>query len=137
MLRRAGKDTWDQFVKRLPPGRELYQTLVPTDLTYHGVVQGNFDYVPPNSLLAALRMWLEERGEEEVLYFLTETVGSEAGDFVVSLSSLTEEELAEVNRGRESAFSGIRGDWALFMDHEGRLHVAGPSDLFDTLRAVV
>jgi hypothetical protein len=31
--------------------------------------------------------------------------------------------------------AGTDFSWALFMDHEGQLHVAGPSELFSCLQA--
>lgn len=91
--------------------------------------------MPPEEVLEVLKKWMSARKETEVLYFLVESITGEPTDFHVSLSSLTVDALAGINRGRENVFVGVNGDWAMFIDHEGLLHIAGPRDLFDIVKA--
>jgi hypothetical protein len=53
----------------------------------------------------------------------------------MSVSELTEAALSALNPGFENVLIGPDFSWALFMDHEGYLHVAGPQDLFSCLQA--
>ncbi len=135
MIRPADPAVWLNFTRRLPKGRDLYKLQLPADLPYRGKLQAVLDYVPPDSILQPLREWVARRTDTEVLYFMTEGVTGEPSDFVITLSSLTHDALASINVGRENVFVGMNGDWALFIDHEGGLHVAGPSDLFDVLNS--
>ena len=124
-----------EYKRRLPAGRDLYTINLPTDLPYRGVLRKSFAYVPPDAVLDALARWMFARKETEVVYFLTEVIGEEPTDYVISRSSLTAADLSAVNDGRENVFVGVNGDWAVFMDHEGGLHVAGPTELYEVLNA--
>ena len=134
MIRPIQPDAWLEFKRRLPQSTELYSINLPADLPYQGAIDGSFDYILPPCVLDTLRRWLANRKEEEILYFLTEVVGNEKTDFAVSLSSLNEAELLDINHGRENVLAGTNGEWALFVDHEGALHVSGPIDLFEILK---
>lgn len=134
MIRAADASDWFEFERRLPASRDrLYRFYLPVDLPHRGAVRKAFDYVPPDAVLEAVKKWMAGRHETEVLYFLVEACTAEATDFVISLSSLTEHELGTMNPGRENVFVGVKGDWAMFMDHEGALHVAGPAELFSVV----
>lgn len=135
MIAPAPNGAWSTYKQRLPVGRELYQVYLPADLPVRGKIGGSFDYVPPDRVLAALQAWMTSHHEKELYYFLTESVGDEPADFIVTVSSLTDSDLRTVNRGRENALVATTGSWAIFIDHEGVMHVAGPADLFEAVKA--
>ena len=135
MIRAADPGAWLEYKRRLSGGRDIYTIQLPADLPYRGALRKSFDYVPPDSVLDALRRWMSARNETEALYFLTEVMAAEASDYVVSLSSLTEADLSTINAGRENVLADLKRDWSVFMDHEGALHVAGPSELYEVLNA--
>jgi hypothetical protein len=135
MIRPADPRAWLEYKRRLPGGRELDTLPLPTDLPYRGVLRKSFNYVPPDSVLEALSRWMSGRKETDLLYFLTEYIGAEPTDYVISRSSLTEAELSAINNARQNVFVGVNGDWAVFMDHDGGLHVAGPAELYEVLNA--
>jgi hypothetical protein len=56
-------------------------------------------------------------------------------EYEISVSELTETALSELNSGFENVLVGTDFSWALFIDHEGHLHVAGPTELFACLKA--
>jgi hypothetical protein len=55
--------------------------------------------------------------------------------YEISVSELTEAALSERNSGFENVLVGTDFSWALCMDHERLLHVAGPTELFACLKA--
>ena len=133
---RMVNNMWLRYKKLLSTSHELYVPALPETLPYVGIVEGPFDYVLPEAVLERLRQWLSSRGIASVFYFLTE--GLSAGhptDYEISVPELTEATLSELNNGFESVLVGTDFSWALFMDHEGNLHVAGPDDLFVCLQA--
>src|SRR5712691_5188776 len=136
MIKAISEDTWLRYKKSLSTSHKLYVPALPETLPYLGIIEGSFDYVLPDTILERLRQWLSSRGIASVFYFLTE--GSPVGyptDYEISVSELTEETLSELNNGFENVLVGTDFSWALFMDHEGHLHVAGPDDLFACLKA--
>jgi hypothetical protein len=119
----------------LSTSHKLYVPALPETLPYLGIIEGPFDYVPPETILEQLRQWLSSRGIVSVFYFLTEGISeSHPTDYEISVSELTEETLSELNNGFENVLVDTDFSWALFMDHEGNLHVAGPDDLFVCLQ---
>ena len=133
---RVGNKMWLRYKTLLSTSHELYVPALPETLPYLGIIEGPFDYVPPEAILERLRQWLSSRGIALVFYFLTEG-GSESHptDYAINVSELTEATLLELNNGFENVLVGTDFSWALFMDHEGNLHVAGPNDLFVCLQA--
>jgi len=127
---------WLRYKTLLSTSHELYVPALPETLPYLGIIEGPFDYVPPEIILERLRQWLSSRGIASVFYFLTEEVSeSHPTDYEISVSELTEATLSALNNGFENVLVGTGFSWALFMDHEGNLHVAGPDDLFACLQA--
>lgn len=108
---------------------------LPDGLQRPGNIRGPFDYVPPEAFLVRLREWMLERGDSSLYYFLTETVSGEDRElnFEIAVWDLSAEELAGVNNSVESLLVGVDYSWAVFMDHEGVAHVAGPTSLYDRL----
>lgn len=136
MVKVLPKDLWLRYKALLPISHELYVPALPETLPYVGTIEGPFDYVPPEPVLERLRQWLHSRGTTSVFYFLTESVAEEQPtDYEISISELTEANLAALNNGFENVVAGPDFSWALCMDHEGQLHVAGPSELFSCLQA--
>ena len=133
MVREISHDAWEQYKALLPQTRELYVLALPVNLPYQGKVDGVFDYILPDEVLARLRVWLQSRGEESVYYFKTEGVAGEATNFEVDVAELTHESLSEVNGHSENAIVGKDFTWAIFVDHEGGLHVSGPPELMRQL----
>lgn len=129
MIRTISGDAWNRYKALLPKTRELYVPALPIDLPYQGNIQGNFDYVLPDEELSRLRKWLESRGEETVYYFKTEGVEGEPANFEVEVTELTHDNLSEINRHAENVIVGRDFSWAIFVDHEGFLHVSGPVEL--------
>ena len=136
MIKVVSQDMWQQYKTLLPTSHTLYIPALPETLSYAGIIAGPFDYVPPEPLLAKLRQWLCSKGVASAFYFLTERVAQDhPTDYEISLSELTEANLAALNNGFENVVASTDFSWALFMDHEGQLHVAGPSELFSCLQA--
>lgn|SRR6266508_3449607 len=133
---RVGNNMWLRYKTLLSTSHELYVPALPETLPYLGIIEGPFDHVPPEIILERLRQWLSSRGIASVFYFLTEGVSeSHLTDYEISVSELTEATLSALNNGFENVLVGTDFSWALFMDHEGNLHVAGPDDLFACLQA--
>jgi hypothetical protein len=136
MIKVVSKDMWRHYKALLPTSHALYVPALPETLPYVGIIEGPFDYVPPESVLERLRQWLRTRGVTSILYFLTESVSENRPmEYEISVSELTETALSELNSGFENVLVGTDFSWALFMDHEGHLHVAGPTELFSCLKA--
>ena len=135
MIKAISEKAWLRYKALLPKTRDICAPVLPVTLPYRGrVTQGAIDYVPSGPLLNRLREWLNERGEESVFCFLTEVVsGQEGTDFEVGISQLTEHALSDFVH-LENVIVAKNFSWALFIDHEGNLHVAGPEDLFARLR---
>ena len=84
--------------------------------------------------MSALRAWLSSRGETLVYYFLTEVVKGDIPDYEFRLDELYSEILRKVNVGAENVLAGKNFDWAIFIDHAGCVHAAGPADLQDLVK---
>ena len=135
MIKAIPEDIWLSYKTLLSTSHKLYVPALPETLPYVGSIEGPFDYVPPEAVLERLRQWLSSRGIASVFYFLTEGIAeSHPTDYEISVSELTEATLSELNNDFESVLVGTDFSWALFMDHEGNLHVAGPDDLFTCLQ---
>ncbi len=132
-MRTISDDAWGQYKVLLPKTRELYVPALPANLPYQGKVQGVYDYVWPDEVLGRLREWLQSRGEEIVYYFKTESIEGEDTDFEIETAELTHDTLASINSGFENAIVGRDFSWAVFVDHEGALHVSGPQELMRKL----
>ena len=131
MIRELPDSYWHALQASLPPRREPTDPVLPVDLPRVGTLSGPFDYTLSDDLLDRLRQWLYERGEKTVHYFLTEGVSGndEPQNFAIDLWDLSHEALSEVNSGYQSLLTSPDLSWALFVDDEGRVHVAGPRDL--------
>jgi hypothetical protein len=86
-----------------------------------------------NARLQRLRTWLAENQQGSVYYFLTESIPEQETDFEIGADQLTHEILASINKVSESAIVAVDFSWVLFVDHEGLLHVSGPTELFIAL----
>ena len=136
MIKAIAEDIWLRYKTLLSTSHKLYVPALPETLPYVGIIEGPFDYVPPETILERLRQWLSSRGIASVFYFLTEgSSENHPADYEISVSELTEATLSALNNGFENALVGTDFSWALFMDHEGNLHVAGPDDLLACLQA--
>lgn len=136
MIKVPPQDVWLQYKALLPTAHALYVPALPTTLPYAGIIAGPFDYVLPDAVLARLRQWLASRGIGSVFYFLTESsADTHPTDYEISVSELTEATLSALNTGFENVLVDLDFSWALFLDHEGNLHVAGPNTLFACLQA--
>ena len=132
---RVGNNMWRRYKALLSTSHELYVPALPETLPYIGIIDGPFDYVLPETVLERLRQWLSNRCIASVFYFLTEgSPESHSTDYELSVSELTETTLSALNNGFENVLVGTDFSWALCMDHEGNLHVAGPNDLFTCLQ---
>jgi hypothetical protein len=132
-VRTISHDAWEQYKALLPNTRKIYELALPVNLPYQGAVQGDFDYVLPDEVLGRLREWLQSRREEFVYYFKTEGIEGEATNFEIGIAELTHDNLAKINTCSENAIAGIDFTWAIFVDHEGGLHVSGPQELMRQL----
>ena len=136
MIKVVSQDVRQHYKALLPTSHALYVPALPETLPYVGTIEGPFDYVPPEAVLAKLRQWLRSSGVASVFYFLTESVAEDRPtDYEISVAELTETTLSELNNGFENVVVGTDFSWALFMDHEGHLHVAGTTELFSCLQA--
>jgi hypothetical protein len=135
LMDKAPGDVWRQYmsVAHLTADGELP---LPSTGVYRGSLATKAGYVLPETLLEAMREWLESHGQENIYYFLTETFSSLAGQdtFALHTSELTEELLASLNPGVESVLTAPGFEWAIGMDHDGFLHVVGPESLYGRVR---
>lgn len=135
MIRRITDQAWRQYKALLPQTRERYMPALPLNLPFQGKIEGSFDYVLPDKVLARLREWLRSRGEESVYYFKTEAVEDEDTNFEVETAELTHDDLSDLDVHGENVIVGKDFSWAVFVDHEGALHVSGPKELMQKLSA--
>ena len=136
MIKAISEDIWLHYKKLLSTSHKLYVPALPEILPYLGRIEGSFDYVLPETILERLRQWFRSRGITSVFYFLTEGLSEgHPTDYEIGVSELTEATLSALNNGFENVVVGTDFSWALFMDHEGHLHVAGPTELFSCLQA--
>ena len=135
MIRVISDNAWGQYKALLPQTRELYVPALPTNLPFQGKIEGSFDYILPDKVLARLREWLQSRGEESVYYFKTESVKDEDAHFEVDTAELTYDSLSDLDVHGENVIVGKDFSWAVFVDHEGALHVSGPKELMQKLSA--
>jgi hypothetical protein len=136
MIKAISEDIWLRYKKLLSTSHKPYVPALPKTLPYLGSIEGSFDYVPPEAILERLRQWLSSRGIASVFYFLTEGISeSHPTDYEISVSELTEATLSALNNGFENVLVGTDFSWALFLDHEGNLHVAGLNDLLACLQS--
>ena len=133
MIRTISDEAWGQYKALLPQTRDLYVPALPSNLPFQGKLEGNFDYVLPDEVLGRLREWLQSRGEESVYYFKTEGSEDEDTNFEVDTAELTNDGLAELDVHGENVITGKDFSWAVFVDHEGTLHVSGPKELMQKL----
>lgn len=133
MARVISDDAWRQYKALLPQTRELYVPALPANLPYQGKLAGSFDYVLPDEVLGRLREWLQSRGEQSVYYFKTEGIETEDSNFEIKTAELTHDSLSELDVHSENAIVGKDFTWAVFVDHEGSLHVSGPIGLMQKL----
>src|SRR5215813_8688934 len=104
---RLGSDMWLRYKALLSTSHKLYVPALPETLPYLGIIEGPFDYVPPDAILERLRQWLSSRGIASVFYFLTEgSSESRATDYEISISELTEATLSALNNGFENVLVG-------------------------------
>ncbi len=137
MIKHLPQDIWLRYKKLLPASHELYIPALPKHLPYLGIVEGPFNYVPSEAVFNVLRQWLKSREITSIFYFLTEEIsGDQDTDFEIGVAELTESTLSQLNSGFENVLVGTDFSWALFLDHEGHLHVAGPQELFSCLQTV-
>lgn len=132
-MRSLSKHVWNRYQALLPKTRTIYEPPLPEDLPYQGKIDGGFNYILPDDLLARLKEWLNKRGENLVFYFLTESAGEEPSDFEIETAELTHDNLATVNTNYENALVARDFSWVIFVDHEGYLHVSGPPELMMVL----
>jgi hypothetical protein len=136
MVQVLGADEWRRFASVFSAHHAVGQPLIPPTAVYRGRLPGDYDYTLSGPLLSSLRDWLYERGESRLLYFLTESSKSMGEDvnFSVDIFELGEEVLQQLNPGVEAVLTGEQFDWAIFVDHEGGVHVGGPPELMERLR---
>jgi hypothetical protein len=55
MIKVVSKDVWQHYKALLRTSHALYVPALPETLPYVGTIEGPFDYVPPEAVLAKLR----------------------------------------------------------------------------------
>lgn len=129
-MRNATHSEWEEFARLLDPGAPPNHPILPSGLAYHGAIPTSSGYVPPEEILGALRSWLAEQGESEVFYFLTETSPVQGNNsFRLQTWEVTESALRKLNRAYESVLAGVAYQWAVWIDHNSNIHIAGPEEL--------
>lgn len=130
---------WARFAALLESPREPGTPVVPASVAHRRTFRTAFDYVPSDSVLGALREWLQERGEAKAYYFLTETIPvfGDQTNFSLHVWDLNADALRELNSGVEAVLTSNGYDWALFVDCEGALHVGGPASLVERVTAAL
>lgn len=135
MLRRAN-NTWERYIAGIERRVDLYDPPFPDNLEYVGPLAARTDYVPSNEFLQALRSWLLDRNEGRLYYFLTEAVRGEETAFQIEAQDLHRETLVQINPGYCNLFVAEDFSWAIFINDEGEIHVAGNGELFKVLTAL-
>lgn len=128
MVTSLSQEMSDRFDTLLPPGIKSPEPVLPVNLARFGGIAASVDYVLPQVLLDIIRNFMTGRGETSVYYFLTESVPDQVTDFELLPVDLHVDVLSELTP-TENVFVGQNFDWALFVDHEGCLHVAGSEEL--------
>lgn len=139
MLEPAPEETWLKLERLLPEKwweRKLDdpKRYLATNLPYHGFLEGSSSKVPPDEVLQCLQAWLLKRGETKVFYFLTESCEGDQINSWVNIDQLNCDALLEVNSFGENIIAAQDYSWMLFIDQNGKIHVAGPEELFLALR---
>ncbi|MGB7070436.1 MAG: hypothetical protein WBD22_13160 [Pyrinomonadaceae bacterium] len=132
MIKTLPIKVWEEYRSLIAKTRDLYYLVLPANLAYCGKLNYVSAYVPDEWFFERLREWLTNRGEDSVYYFLTETTGDENTDFEITIDELTTEALLGLSRS-ENAIVSKNFEWAIFIDHEGDIHVAGIASLFSAL----
>jgi len=132
------ESVWSRYRSLFPAGFRRSDLPLPGNLEYFGALQCTAHPVPPAALLEALAAWLADRGEDEVYMFLTEidrTITEK--DYALGRAELT-----------PTSFKGLQGyfyakvltakdfSWALFVDADGVVHVAGEKSLYEAIASV-
>src|SRR3989338_86831 len=123
-MKRVLQDHWLRYKALLPKKASSDQPKLPANLPYRGGIKGPFDYVLPDDVLSSLKYFfpVEFSSGEEML------------DYEFLVEELKHSIISEMYTGSENVLTGEDFGWALHIDHEGILHVAGPEDLFFRLR---
>ena len=108
---------------------------LPANLEYFGTLDLIVDYIPNEKLLSCLRDWLRNNREKSIYYYLTECVGAKHTYYEIDTEDLTVENLQKINP-LENLFVGKQFDWAIYIHHEGQLHIAGEESLYQCLKKV-
>lgn len=137
MVEMVGPDAWLRYSTLLSTDTDAAP--LPRSAQYRGTIAAKSDYVLSDDVLERIREWLVHRGEFKAFYFLTETAKSLEGrtDYRLDTWELTEENLSSLNSGFENVLAGEQFDWAIFVDHDGFLHVSGPQNLYDLIQRVI
>lgn len=136
MIKPISKEVWGQYSTLLSAKRKIYEPALPVNLQYNGKIEAGIDYVPPEEILTVFKGWLNEQNEVSVYYFLTESVEGEQTDFEISVSELNSGVLLGINKGGENVITAKDFAWAIFIDHEGVIHIAGSKSLFSILNTI-
>jgi hypothetical protein len=104
---------------------------LPVRLCYHGALACDAHPVPPRWLLDAIAAWLHTRGQEEFYVFLTEVDETlSQRDFLASVADLTTPSFSVLpGYFYAKVLAGIDFSWAIFLDPDGGVHVAGEESL--------
>ncbi|MGB7070435.1 MAG: hypothetical protein WBD22_13155 [Pyrinomonadaceae bacterium] len=131
MLKKADH-LWEKYVSGIVRKIDIYDPPFADNLDYIGHIKAHVDYVPSDEFFESLRAWLLDRHEERLLYFLTEAVKGENTSFELGIEDLDRTTLTTINPGYCNLFVGVDFSWAIFIDDEGNIHVAGNRHLFRT-----
>lgn len=132
MIRNADAQ-WQSYTRKITRKLDLYDAPFADDLPYIGTLSHRSDYVPSNKFYAALSSWLRDVNQERIFFFLTEGTKGEPNAFEIGLEDLTWESISEINHGFSSLYLGYDLDWAIFINDEGEIQVAGNHYLFQAL----
>lgn len=138
-MRTMDESAWLKYRDHFPAGFRPGDMPFPRQLSYTGAIQCLAHPIPPARLLEALAMWLAARGEDEIYLFVTETDRTiKDRDYLVPGSELTPATFQQIEGYfYEKVLSSKTLSWAIFIDSNGVVHVAGDPDLYRRLASAL
>lgn len=137
MIKKITPEKWEEYKKLLPKDHRLYDPPFPASLIYEGKIEASVDFVPPEEILDGVRNWLNGLRIDSFYYFITDGATEDFKDYEMLTTDLNRQNLLQINNRCANLMVGKEFDWAIFIDHEGDIHVAGSRELLDILCEVV
>jgi hypothetical protein len=134
MPNKIRSEIWENYMTLLQKKKISDQPPFPASLQYEGKIDASIDFVPSEIFLMSIRQWLMKSNIGSVYYFITEGAPEDFSDYELTASELSYGVLQELNNRCSNLIVSKNFDWAIFIDREGTIHVAGSKSLMNALR---